>query len=84
MRLYAQMSVAIKNERQRWMDIQITKTFSIPARSFIIYVSPLTVALVASGLFLSERGIKLAIPIICVINGIWWAYLWHHKVGNKK
>lgn len=66
------------------MRIRVTRHVSLSLLQFAGYVLPISLVLIACALFLPTEMLVFVLPVVFVANGLWWAYIWHHKLRGQK
>ena len=65
------------------MRLNITRRISLSLGEVLLYATPFIVALVGIALCVPVTWLKVALPVACVVNGLWWAYVWQHKLAPR-
>jgi hypothetical protein len=65
------------------MRVRITRHVSLSLLPIAGYLLPITLVLLACAFFLPTRMLLIALPVVFVANGMWWAHVWHHKLRSR-
>lgn len=68
---------------ERYKHVRLWRGVSMSLGEFVLCVLPISFVLVCLAIWLPTRWIGGALPVVFVVNGLWWGYIWQSKLRPR-